>query len=260
MIWMDPVGKTDMGRLRVNNEDSLFVSGAKFHALPNLFIVADGMGGHNAGEIASVEAINKFKEYSAATPLKKNEILDYIVAGCVYANDGVYDLSRANYSYSGMGTTFSLCVLAKKRLYISHIGDSRIYAVYKDKIRLLTADHTYVFEMQKLGQITEEQAKTHPKRNVLIKVLGVERGVKFDGFVYEIDCEKILLCSDGLTNMLSDDEILSNMHGTNTEIADRLISNANQNGGADNITLILFDVTEVFKNASGAGRHNKRPL
>ena len=239
---MDPVGMTDTGRHRSNNEDALFVSGKAFHKLPNLFIVADGMGGHNAGEIASSEAILSFKEYCAKHPLKKSEILDYLIDGCVFANNSVYEMSAANKRYSGMGTTFTACVADRKRLYIAHIGDSRVYAIYENKIKQLTNDHSYVFEMQRLGQMTEEEARTHPRRNMLTKVLGVERDVTFDGLVADLtDVKKVLLCTDGLTNMLTDDELLAACAGTNTEIAQRLIDRANANGGTDNITLIIFD-------------------
>jgi len=262
---MDPVGITDIGKQRLNNEDSLFVSGESFHKLPNLFIVADGMGGHNAGEVASAEAISLFTKYCETTAFKKKETLDHLIAGCVYANDGVLTMAESNINYGGMGTTFSVCVKDKKKLYIAHIGDSRIYAVLSDGMRLLTCDHTYVNEMQKLGQLTEEQAKTHPRRNMLTKVLGVERGVKFDGQAFDLTgCLKILMCSDGLTNMLTDGEIFNEITGSNADTANRLIDAANAKGGADNITIIIFDATETVngggQGAAGTGRHNKRTL
>ena len=239
---MNPVGLTDTGRHRQNNEDAFFVSGENFYALPNLFIVADGMGGHNAGEVASGEAINFFKQYVENTPLKKSETLDYLIAGCAQANNGVYAMAENNSSYLGMGTTFTVCVKDKKRLYIAHIGDSRAYAVYEDKIKLLTNDHTFVYEMQKLGQLTEEQARTHPKRNMLTKVLGVEKDAQFDGLAFNLaGAEKILLCSDGLTNMLTEGELMNDIRGDNAETARRLIDHANLKGGTDNITLIIFD-------------------
>lgn len=145
-----------------------------------------------------------------------------------------------------MGTTFSACVSDKNRLFIAHIGDSRIYAAYKDKLKLITSDHSFVFEMQKLGQITEEEARNHPKRNMLTRVLGVERDANIDGLVYDLTgCDKILMCTDGLTNMLTDDEIFAEMSGENETIAARLTDMANTNGGADNITLILFDAGGV---------------
>ena len=260
---MDPVGVTDTGKQRHNNEDSFFISKRSFHKLPNLFIVADGMGGHNAGEVASGHAIIFFKEYCEKTPFKRSEILDHLIAACVYANEKVLDTAEANERFNGMGTTFSVCVRDKGKLYIAHIGDSRIYAVYDDKIKMLTNDHTYVYEMQKLGQITEKQAKSHPRRNMLTKVLGVERGVKFDGQVFELtDCLKILLCTDGLTNMLADGDILKQMYGNNSDIAKRLVDMANANGGADNITLIVFDAagTGGEKGATGTRRYNKRTV
>jgi len=241
---MYPAGITDTGRCRANNEDSLFVCGDKFHALPNLFIVADGMGGHNAGEVASLEAVSFFKEFCQKTPLKKNGILNYLTAGCAYANEKVLDMAEADDSLFGMGTTFTVCVKNKKKLYIAHIGDSRVYAAYEDRLEQLTDDHTYVYEMRRLGQITELEARTHPRRNMLTKVLGVERGIAFDASVFELtDCLKILMCSDGLTNMLDDDAIFKQMRGDNEVVARRLVESANENGGTDNITLIVFDAT-----------------
>ena len=243
---MGPVGITDIGKHRLNNEDALFVSGKGFHELPNLFIVADGMGGHNAGEVASSEAILFFKDYCSKTPLNKNEILDYLVTGCIYANNRVFEMAGSSKSYSGMGTTFSVCVKDADRLYIAHIGDSRVYAVYDDAIKQLTTDHTYVCELLKLGQITEEQARKHPRRNILTRVLGVERDVEIDGQVFDLSgCKKILLCSDGFTDMLSDGDIFEELRGSNAEAAQRLVDKANERGGGDNITLIIFDTTDA---------------
>ena len=239
---MNPVGMTDTGRRRKNNEDAFFVSGNAFYGLPNLFIVADGMGGHNAGEVASAEAIKFFRQYCEINPATQPEILDYLIAGCAYANNAVYDMAENNDEYYGMGTTFTVCVKGDGRLYIAHIGDSRAYAVYENKLKLLTTDHTYVCEMQKFGQITDEEARTHPNRNMLTKVLGVEKDAQFDGLLFDLrDVKKILLCSDGLTTMLDDAEIFALCGGDNEKIAQNLIDQANHRGGADNVTLIAFD-------------------
>ena len=239
---MNPVGMTDKGRRRKNNEDAFFVSEGAFFGLPNLFIVADGMGGHKAGEVASAEAIKFFKQYCETHPFTQTEILDYLIAGCAYANNAVYEMAEKNYDYFGMGTTFTVCVAENGRLYIAHIGDSRAYAVYGHKIKQLTTDHTYVCEMQKIGQITDEEARTHPNRNMLTKVLGVEKDAQFDGLFFDLrDVKKILMCSDGLTTMLDDGEILALCGGDNKKIAQELIDQANYRGGTDNITLIAFD-------------------
>ena len=241
---MNPIGISDTGRHRDNNEDSYFLSGVPFCGLPNLYIVADGIGGHNAGEVASKEAIRFFKKYCRKNRVNRDEILDFIVGGVVYVNDNVMEMSLENKDYIGMGTTFSACVYDNGRLYIAHVGDSRIYGIYDDKIRQLTTDHSYVNELVKAGSITEEEARSHPKRNVLTQAIGTDSQLMVDGKVIELaDCRKVILCTDGLTDMVPENELLlSAKSNNNEEIAKSLVNLANQNGGTDNITLIIFDV------------------
>jgi len=225
----------------------MFYSDSDFFLLPNLYIVADGMGGHKSGEIASAKAIEYFVEFCASNSPEKGEILDFMVDAANHANKMVYELSCLDEHYSGMGTTFSACVSDGGKLYISHIGDSRIYLLTDSGIKQLTTDHTYVNEMVKAGQMTAEQAKRHHARNMLTRALGSERRASIDGYVAECAGAKAVLCSDGLSNMITDNEIFeicSQNKENNSEIAKLLTNAALENGGYDNCTVIVFDCAQ----------------
>lgn len=239
---MTGVGITDTGLVRVNNEDSIFVSNTQVSMLPNLYIVADGMGGHKAGNIASSYSIKFFCEY--INNCYDNEILDIIVSAVKYSNDKVYSMSLDNDDYYNMGTTFLAAVINDGKLYIAHVGDCRLYIIRNEKIYQITTDHTYVMEMVKAGEITYDEAKIHPKRNIITRALGIEIGITVDGLINDVlEGDIILICSDGLSNMLTDDEILQIVNNSETEIAQKskeLINTANNNGGRDNISVIVI--------------------
>jgi len=240
-------GKSETGMVRANNEDAVFLSDGEYFSLPNLYIVADGMGGHKSGEIASAKAIEFFTDYCKMSSPENGEILDFLIAAANYANARVYDLSRIDSSFEGMGTTFSACVYDKGKLYIAHIGDSRIYTVKNGQIKQLTLDHTYVNEMVKAGQMTAEQARFHHAKNMLTRALGSESVSAIDGYVADCAGSKILLCSDGLTGMITDDkivEILSSNMGDNDKAVELLVKAAMDGGGFDNCTVVLFDGQE----------------
>ena len=241
-------GKTDVGIRRENNEDSIFVSNKKIGSLPNLFIIADGMGGHNAGEVASSKAIEFFCESVEGNKAEKGEMLDSIFSGIKYANESILQLASSSGDYSGMGTTFTACVCEKSNLYIGHLGDSRAYVINKSGSKQITTDHTYVHELVNAGKITAEEAKVHPSRNIITRTLGIDSGVMADGKIQPVKAsDYVLLCSDGLSNMLSDDEI-SNIvlgEGSLSQKADELIRCANENGGIDNISVIIISMKEV---------------
>ncbi|MDR3091233.1 MAG: Stp1/IreP family PP2C-type Ser/Thr phosphatase [Clostridiales bacterium] len=240
---MNVFGITDVGKIRENNEDSLYFSDSPVCALPNLYIVADGMGGHCGGEVASSKAIEFFRASAEACG---GEILDILISAARAANAGVYAHSLSAAALSGMGTTLSACAAAEGKLYAAHIGDSRIYLVSRENITQLTQDHTYVAEMVRHGDITPEQARTHPQRNFITKALGTEPEVFADGLARDVSAgDKVLLCSDGLYGQLPDGEILravSENYGDNEAAGRLLLELALKNGGDDNITLILFDV------------------
>ena len=242
---MNAYGLTDIGKVRTQNQDSIFFSVEPVGMLPNVLIVSDGMGGHKAGEVASQKSIEFFRSFVQAKSYVPDELLDFLVSAVNYANEKVYEMSLQDSSLYGMGATFSACVVYGTKIYIAHIGDSRVYFADHGRITQLTNDHSFVNELVRAGQITEAAARNHPRKNELLRVLGVEAHGKIDGIVYEADNDGfLLLCTDGLTNMLTDDEILSIIQGTDSlKMKTRcLISAANKNGGHDNISAVLADL------------------
>ena len=239
---MECYGLTHKGMVRENNEDSYVVFGERYGALPNLAIVADGMGGHQAGEVASRFAIEFFLEYIDNNKLTQDGIMDLMTGALQHANEKVYEKARADKGLFGMGTTFTACVMDNEKLNVAHVGDSRLYMIDGEGCRQITSDHTYVYEMVKAGHITPEEALVHPRRNALTKAIGIDRVVGADGYI--VDCPEdavILICSDGLTNMVSEEEIVSIIKSCADleSSAGLLVECANKNGGIDNITVVL---------------------
>jgi protein phosphatase len=237
-------GKTDIGRKRKLNEDSFFVENGAIGSLPNLYIIADGMGGHQAGEVASFEAIRAFKSYVMENTFEDGDILDFMISATKHANSEVLKKSTCDKQYFGMGTTLSSCVFDKGKLYIAHVGDSRVYKVSGSSITQLTADHTFVNDLVKKGEITSEEAREHPKRNLITRAIGVEEDVLIDGVLHTLmGNDKIILCSDGLTSMLTDQEILMHINsgGGLPDTLNQLIDSAKNKGGDDNISVILIE-------------------
>lgn len=232
---------TDIGRMRPINEDSYYAprEGERFCA------VADGMGGHNAGEVASAMAVQVFSEEMRKT--------GDITAGALHtavarANEAVYRKALENAGMSGMGTTFSALAEQGETAYLAHVGDSRIYLVRRGAILQLTTDHTLVEEMVQKGLITPREARVHPKRNIITRALGTEESVQID--IVQMGTrpgDAFFLCSDGMTNYVDEREILR------TAMSDRewpeklkhLVSIALENGGADNITALFAVVEEA---------------
>lgn len=238
------IGKTDTGNIRSKNEDSIFISNEPLGPLPNVYIVSDGMGGHLAGEIASKKGIEFFCAYIDENTCA-SDLLDFMVDALSYANKQVYSLSLQDTDLTGMGATFSACVIKDGMLHIVHAGDSRVYYLDEKGMRQLTTDHTYVHEMLRAGQITENQAKLHPQRNIITKALGTEGELYADGKLLTVkNPSTVLLCTDGLTNMVSDNIIHSTVKNSQStqEAVSALVSLANQHGGDDNISVILIEV------------------
>ena len=246
---MNVAGLTDVGRNRNQNQDAIFFTGEPIGPLPNLFIVADGLGGHNAGEVASSNAVEFIKSYvrdfKAAEFVQPDNYLDLLVTAVQGANRKVCELAESNSEMQGMGTTLTACIITDEKIFLAHVGDSRAYAITKDKIHQLTADHSYVESMVKTGQITAEEALSHPDRHMITRVLGMPDLFEVDGAVKPIgDTVSVLLCSDGLTNMLEDNMIKDIINGTGF-VGHRvkfLIEEANLRGGLDNISAVLIDV------------------
>jgi PPM family protein phosphatase len=229
---IEQVGRTDVGRQRSANEDSLVVR-------PPLFAVADGMGGAKAGEVASavaVEAVEGAQESSEPTEAQLANIVRE-------ANRRIYDLAVADESRRGMGTTLTLAKLHGDEVSLAHVGDSRAYRLRDGELEQLTRDHSLVAELERSGQITPEAAEHHPQRSIITRALGPEPDVEVDTYTLAgRDGDVFLICSDGLTSMISDDEVASILRsaGSLDEAADGLVRAANQSGGKDNITVILF--------------------
>lgn len=243
---MQYYGMTDTGMQRKENQDRIEIPLKQNDA--KLFIVADGMGGANAGGVASKMAIEYIKnailDGIEETNYEKENLEELIRKSIVDANRYVYNKAKENKDYSGMGTTVSVALIVKNKVYIGHIGDSRIYRIRKHIMRQLTHDHSYVQELVKNGTITKKEAETHPQKNILLKVLGCEPNVEPDvmvkGFIKE---DILLLCSDGLTNMVDKDEIyevVTNEKNKLENACNILVSEAKKNGGYDNISVILI--------------------
>lgn len=233
---------TDIGRKRELNEDYIYTSGQPIGALPNLFIVADGMGGHKAGDYASMHTVDRFVEVIRELG-EEHGVQDAINEAVTAANAYIYQRSRENSNLSGMGTTLVLATCIGNEAIVANIGDSRLYLV-NDAMTQITRDHSLVEEMVTLGGIDREMARNHPDKNIITRAVGVKEKVAADFF--EVDLtkgDKLLLCSDGLTNMLRDEEIYQIIQ-ENKELeqaAKALIDAANENGGRDNIAVVLVE-------------------
>lgn len=236
---MEYMALTDVGMKRHNNEDSYIVNVANED---KIFIVADGMGGHNAGEIASLEACRITESYILE---QKGSIESVLREGVVKANRDIYVRAAENPSMKGMGTTIDVCVVRDNTLHIAHVGDSRVYIINNDSIRRVTKDHSIVGMMLEEGSITEEQARVHPQRNYITRAVGSAVNIEVDIIHEDVHSgEWVLMCTDGLTNMVEKDVLHSIVTGAESvnDGACELVRRAKENGGDDNITVILFRV------------------
>lgn len=243
--------RSDVGRRREQNEDNYFLFSSPYMCYA---IVADGMGGHQAGEIASSMAINEIRKYISHNVTGKPdaaELKKILEQAFKSANAAIYEHASGRFSIMGMGTTTTMALICGRSLITAHVGDSRAYKISEKGIEQLTVDHSYVNELIIRGLITPEQAKHHPKRNYITRAMGTEPDIKVDTAEYRYNGETILLCSDGLTNLVEDEEILRIVK-TERKLetaAKKLIRTANERGGTDNITAVLFDerVSEVTR-------------
>lgn len=237
------VGKSNVGMLRPRNEDSILVSNEAIGVLPNVFVVADGMGGHKAGNVASASAIEWFIEFVKKPENESEEVLDVMISAVSYANGLVHKLSQEHEEYSNMGSTFIACCIDNNSAYIAHVGDSRLYLYRDGELNQITNDHSLVAEMVRAGRMTEEEAETDFRRNVITRAVGTDCSVNIDGIITPIkEGDSILMCSDGLSNMVAKSGIkqILDMNISDEEKVDALIAEANDNGGADNISVIII--------------------
>ena len=237
--------KTHIGKVRDKNEDSYFCQNEG----PKIFIVADGMGGHNAGEIASKIAIETVSEYLNQYFLHNNKFTSEALEEAInIANKRIFDKSQTLEELDGMGTTITVSLIDNNTLYIGHIGDSRAYILRDDKLIQLTQDHTLVSELVKNGTISEIEAIKHPKRNIITKALGTEEFIEPDILKLDIiNNDIIILCTDGLTNAVSNEEIkdIFLKSGNLQRNCEALVELANNRGGHDNITVLALRYMDV---------------
>lgn len=243
-------GKTDVGKKRSNNQDSFKICALESGAV--LAVVCDGMGGAAGGSQASSTACETFcnvilQNESALMDenknLKENTARNALITAANKANTMVFNMSLKDPSLAGMGTTLAACLIYKDIFMAVNVGDSRIYAVYPHIARRVSKDHSYVQALVDEGVISEEEAKDHPKRNIILRAVGVDDHVETDFFSMNADMDYVLLCSDGLTNYI-DDRTLDKFfaQGTAEEKVNALVDFANASGGSDNITAVVIDL------------------
>lgn len=235
--------KSDIGKVREINQDYYYISESLDEV--QLYMLADGMGGYNGGEIASQLAVQTAKSYIENNFQEINKdresIVQLVGSAMEYANMVVYEKAKESKELEGMGTTLEICLIYNNKAFIGHVGDSRIYRIRKEFMRKLTQDHSYVQKLVKDGTITQEEAIHHPQKNMLMKALGCNAFVEPDVMVRGILKEDIfVMCSDGLTNLVSQQEIYKIAKKDIEQAPKELVEIANQNGGYDNITVVII--------------------
>jgi len=232
---------TDVGQRRKINQDCVYASVEPVGNLPNLFIVADGMGGHKAGDFASRFAVNAVRESIGAS--QETNPIKLIRDAIELANRGILRESDEHEEMRGMGTTIVVTTIIDRYAYTANVGDSRLYLL-GDTLNQITKDHSLVEEMVRLGEITEAEARNHPDKNIITRAVGATSNVDIDFFDYKVRPGGIILmCSDGLSNMVEDEDIRRILRRT-ISIEDKarvLVETANENGGKDNIAVILVE-------------------
>ncbi|MGI6056885.1 MAG: Stp1/IreP family PP2C-type Ser/Thr phosphatase [Bilifractor sp.] len=233
---------TDIGQKRHMNQDFIFTSEEPVGNLPNLFVVADGMGGHNAGDFASrygvsvlVESVRRDKNFNPVKVMRN---------AIEAANREVFSQSRNDPSMAGMGTTMVVCTVVGGYAYIANVGDSRLYLAGSESMTQITQDHSLIAEMVRLGELTPEEGRNHPDKNIITRAVGTNEEVKIDFFDVKLETgDQILMCSDGLSNMVEDPRIFEILKGEDTkeDKAQVLVDEANANGGRDNIAVIVVE-------------------
>lgn len=233
---------TDVGQKRKMNQDYVFASADPVGNLPNLFVVADGMGGHNAGDYASSHAVKTVvEEICKDADFNPVKVIRHAIES---ANTEIVAQAQKDDTLRGMGTTMVLATIMGEYVYVANVGDSRLYVINR-QIQQVTKDHSLVQEMVRMGEINAEQARNHPDKNIITRALGAERTVDIDFFDLKLETGSvILMCSDGLSNMVEDGQIEKIISDTDKDLEERgriLISEANRNGGKDNIAIVLIE-------------------
>lgn len=238
---MKAYAATNVGLERSINQDYIYYSLEKCGCLPNLFVVADGMGGHKAGDIAS-----RFTVENLVTLIRQSEekdLISIINNAITEVNEKLLDKARESADYDGMGTTLVVATIYDGLLTVANVGDSRLYIV-NDDITQITRDHSLVEEMVSLGKIDRKAARTHEKKNYITRAIGGEKNVEAEMFSVDLkQADKVVMCSDGLSNMVEDKDILNIIKHSDSleEAVEGLIKTANDNGGKDNISVIIIE-------------------
>ncbi|MDR1805712.1 MAG: Stp1/IreP family PP2C-type Ser/Thr phosphatase [Clostridium sp.] len=235
--------KTDAGKVRSQNQDAY--AACELSPTMGWAVVCDGMGGHSGGNVASEVAVSTVSEglnrllHSQSTGEELRRAMGEVIDA---ANTRIYEMGEGNSELNGMGTTLVLCILREDSLLVAHAGDSRAYLLQEDGLKRLTSDHSYVQGLIERGEISEDEASSHPKKNLITRALGVFEKVEYDLAEYKIQRgDIILLCTDGLTNLCDDEELAQIAADTGaSELPDTLIALANERGGTDNITAVAI--------------------
>ena len=231
----------DVGMTRQVNEDYIYASDKSVGPLPNLFIVADGMGGHQAGDIASQYTVEAVKRELAKQG--ETDIEQALVQAITTANNEIIDKATVDSTLRGMGTTIVAATITSRMIYFANVGDSRLYLINQGIVQL-TKDHSLVEEMVRLGGIKPEEAKNHPDKNIVTRAIGAKKNIEVDFYEHRLKRgDIILMCTDGLYDMVEDEELFHLVQGGRdiVESAKLLVDKANENGGIDNIGIVLID-------------------
>lgn len=239
---------TNIGRKRKTNQDFVYTSEQSVGSLPNLFLVADGMGGHKAGDFASKMTVETIVEKVAASAETEPErVLSEAISA---ANTLVYEQAGSAPELEGMGTTVVAATCDGMRLHVANVGDSRLYVANGREVVQITKDHSWVEEMVRRGGIPRAEARNHENKNIITRAVGADENVRADFFTVDLrEGDLVLMCTDGLTNMLDDEEIRMILAGSRdiVEQAEGLVRAANERGGSDNISVVLIEPSEEGK-------------
>ena len=238
---MKAYAATDVGSLRSINQDYVYYSLTEKGCLPNLFIVADGMGGHKAGDIASRYTVEKFIENVEKS--KEKDVISAINEAVITVNAQLLEKANESVDYEGMGTTLVVATICGNMLKVANVGDSRLYIV-GDEIRQITRDHSLVEELVSIGEINRDEARTHKRKNYITRAIGGCNEVEAEMFCVELKSDdRIVMCSDGLSNMVEDSEILKivNRNADIEQAVNELVDTANKYGGKDNISVMIIE-------------------
>lgn len=238
---MKTFSMTDVGMVRQVNQDYVYTTDNPLGPLPNLFVVADGMGGHQAGDYASKYTVEVLKRELKKS--KEEDIEKALIAAIKTGNKEIIKKASEDSKLKGMGTTVVAATVVRQMMYFANVGDSRLYLINQGIIQL-TKDHSLVEEMVRLGGIKPEEAKNHPDKNIITRAIGAKESVEVDFYEHRLKRgDIILMCTDGLSNMIEDEELFHIVQGGRdiVEAAQSLIETAKENGGTDNIGIVLIE-------------------